>query len=116
MLRRPGRSELWARGPVAGIATWARPLLDPVLHEEAPSASRRRLARWLEHVGRAALGADAVWSVDRLAEPVDAAALADWLATHCPGRAVAVDRLTDGAVTLAGTRTADGRATVTGHR
>ena len=116
MLSRPGRSELWARGPVAGIATWARPLLDPVLHEEAPSASRRRLARWLEHAGRAALSADAVWSVDRLAEPVSAAALADWLAAHCPGRAVAVDRLTDGAVTLTGIRTADGRATVTGHR
>jgi hypothetical protein len=116
MLRRPGRSELWARGPVTRVAGWARPLLDPALHEEVPTASRRRLARWLEHTGRAALGAGARWSVDRLAEPLTAVGLADWLAAHCPGRAVAVERVTAEAVTLTGTRTADGRATVTGRR
>ncbi|MFC9330120.1 hypothetical protein [Kitasatospora sp. NPDC057015] len=116
MLRRRGGPEVWARGPASRIAAWAAPLLDPAVHAQVPSASRRRLDRWLERVGRAVLGGPAQWTVEGLADPLTTTDLARWLALHCPGRELAVDRVGEGAVTLNRTRTYDGWVTVSGHR
>ncbi|MCX5208887.1 hypothetical protein OG689_06205 [Kitasatospora sp. NBC_00240] len=116
MFRRHGRPELWARGPASEVSRWALPLLEPAVHEEAPAGSPRRLTAWLERVGRAVLGGPAAWTVDGLAAPLAAAELAGWLLAHCPGRAVAVDRVGGGGLTLGGTRTPAGWVTVTGRR
>ncbi|GJF33574.1 hypothetical protein KNE206_62740 [Kitasatospora sp. NE20-6] len=112
---RPGRPGLSARGPAAGIADWAVPLLEPAVHEDVPAQLRRFLARWLRKVEQAAFAGPAEWTVSGFPGPFSSAQLAQWLNAHCGDGRIAVDRLADGAVVLNGAVTPGGETAVTGR-
>ncbi|WP_377274561.1 hypothetical protein [Peterkaempfera sp. SMS 1(5)a] len=116
VLCRKGRSELTVRGPLADVAHWAGPLLDPGLHDQVAATSRRRVAGWLKRTEQAVFGTSAAWTVEQAQDPLPSAELAAWLSSHHSDCRIAVSGVADGAVTLIGTRSTPGAVAVTGRR
>ncbi|WP_329125579.1 hypothetical protein [Streptomyces sp. NBC_01465] len=122
-ISRKGRFGIDATGPVGELAHWARPLLDPAVHDDAYAGLRRGLATWLEQLQKAVFGAAPVrWRVfgpppGRLQPgPLDASALAQWLHTHFPRERVYVDSLSGDTIELGGLRADSTRVQIRASR
>ncbi|MEV0090938.1 hypothetical protein [Streptomyces sp. NPDC050738] len=122
-MSRKGRSGIDATGPVAELSTWARPLLDQAVHDDAYAGLRRPLARWLEQLERAVFGTGVVrWRVSGLPPGevgpalLDAPALAQWLHVRFPRARVHVEHLSEEKAELGGLRIDNGRVLVVARR